>query len=399
MNNKSNNLKPKVVVVFHSANIQSGATRSLMDIVDNLILLDKYNIMGIFPEREGTAINYLKEKYGIEVMSFRYGNLMQDLTQPLAKRCVKFLFQIVRHFKIKLEAKKAAAILSKEDISLVYSNTSSIVFGGYLGRFLNCKQVWHIREFRVRDHKIKFYLGERWIKKFIDACASKVMYVSRAVMKENCNIISEEKSVVTYNSYNESFIQPKAAFNVSDGLRVMLAGDIKESKGQLIVAKAVQKIRENCSDYKIESFLAGRESNKRYYQQLLQYIEDNKLQDIIHLLGQVSDMKSLRAGMDVGIVASECEAFGRTTIEGMLSMLAMIGRDSGGTTEQIDHEKTGLLYDGTVDDLAKCICELYKNRNKMEELARNGYEEAVEKHTRGNCYKKVEAVIDEVLEL
>lgn len=394
MNNEN---KPVIAVVFHSSNLQSGATRSLMDIINNLIRLEKYQIIGVFPQKTGTAIEHLKNNYGLETYFYNYGTLMQDLTQSNLKRIIKLPLLFIRHMRIITEAFRASQELRNKKIDCVYSNTSSIVFGGYVGKFLKCKQLWHIREFRIKDHKIKFYLGERWIKKFINSCAEKVLYVSEAVMRENLDVIPKNKSYVTYNSYDKSFIDPKNKFNQRGPLKILLAGDIKESKGQLITTKAVYTFMEKNPNCNVELYLAGRESNKKYYTNLKNYIIEHDLESNIHLLGQVSNMKELRAKMDVGIVASTCEAFGRTTIEGMLSMLAMIGRSSGGTTEQIRHGETGLLYDGSVDDLVKCISELYFDRKMLAGIAKAGFEEAVNLHTKGNCYKIVESVIDEVL--
>ena len=51
--------KPKIVFVFHSENLKSGATRSLMDIVSSLVQSGKYEIDAIFPNSSGTAIDYL----------------------------------------------------------------------------------------------------------------------------------------------------------------------------------------------------------------------------------------------------------------------------------------------------------------------------------------------------
>ena len=101
--------------------------------------------------------------------------------------------------------------------------------------------------------------------------------------------------------------------------------------------------------------------------------------------------------MDVGIVSSDNEAFGRTTIEGMLSTLAMIGRNSGGTTEQIRDGQTGFLYDGSVKDLASKIEALYLDRSLLKKVAVNGFTEAVELYTHGRCAKIVDSAIQDVL--
>lgn len=108
-------------------------------------------------------------------------------------------------------------------------------------------------------------------------------------------------------------------------------------------------------------------------------------------------MKSVRKNADAGLVTSENEAFGRTTIEGMLSMMAMIGRNSGGTSEQIKNDETGLLYDGSVSDLARCICTLAEDRGLLQKFAKAGFEDA-KKYASGYAAKVTEQTIDLVFE-
>lgn len=322
---------------------------------------------------------------------------MQGLTQPIIRRMIKLPLLFWRFFNIKLEAKKAANLLRDKHYDLVYSNTSSIVFGGYLGLALGCKQIWHIREFRKEDHQIGFFLGDKYLMKFINHCADKVLFVSQSVAEKHNGYIELSKMVVTYNSYSQDFIDPKDSFNYHGILNVLLAGDIKPSKGQLISIQAVERANQLCGKKKFVLHLAGKVSNKAYHDQIKEYISENKLEQYIVMYGQVKDMKSLREKMDIGIVASTNEAFGRTTIEGMLSMLVMIGRNTGGTREQIRHMETGMLYDGSVQNLAECLVWIDNNRAEMERMAKAGFNESVELHTKGRCAKITEDVIDTIL--
>ncbi|WP_206752169.1 glycosyltransferase family 4 protein [Desulfosporosinus fructosivorans] len=389
-------MKPKILVVFHSANIQSGATRSLTDIMNHLISTKKYDIEVVFPDCAGSAIDYYKNK-NICVHTFQYGKLMQDLTQSHLKRAIKFPFLCFRYLCMKNEARRTAKELKNQNIDMVYSNTSSVVFGGWLGLNLGCKQIWHIREFRVKDHQIEFFLGEDYLKRFINKCADAVLFVSRSVMDDHVDLIDKNKMAVTYNSYPESFIMPRDRFNMSRKLCVLIAGDIKPSKGQLDVVMAVESLLSRHANCDIELHLAGRKSNSDYYEKIVQFTKEKQLSDRVILHGLVNDMASLRSQMDVGVIASTNEAFGRTTIEGMLSMMAMIGRNSGGTTEQIKDCETGLLYDGTVEDLADKIFCLYKNRSDMKRYAQAGFENSVELHTKGRCAQIAEIAIDRVV--
>lgn len=389
-------MKPKILFVFHSSDIRSGATRSLMNIVDSLIALDKYEIQAVFPFDKGTATEHL-ESLGVPVYLYKYGKLNQDLTAPIWKRVLKIPIFLWRHAIVFCQARSASKRFRGEGFDVVYSNTSSIVFGGYLGKMLDCKQIWHIREFRILDHKMTFYRGEKWIKRFIQDRSDAVLAVSQAVADYQSDIIDKRKLYVTYNSYSKEFIDPKISFNVDCPLRLLLAGDIKPGKGQLEAVKAVSLVNKEYPGA-VSLYLAGREANPVYADEVKSYAKESGVEDYVKFLGFVEDMKSVRKRMDVGLVPSENEAFGRTAIEGMLSMLAMVGRDSGGTSEQIKHGITGLLYDGSVQDLARQLVYLAENRKSMQEIACAGFEEAVAKYTCGYAARVTDEAIQRVLE-
>ena len=388
--------KKKILFVFHSEEKISGATRSMLQIVTYLQQTGKYEIEAVFPKPNGTAAAYL-ETIGIRSHHYTYGRLMQNLSQPLLKRMIKFPFMCIRMMKMKSSVRKAAKELKDKGFDIVYSNTSSIVFGGFLGKKLGCKQAWHIREFRKLDHNIGFFLGEKYLLRHINRCSDAVFYVSKSVMDYHTNIIDPDKSYVTYSSYSPEFICPKDQFNFGKTLHVLIAGDVKPSKGQFDCVKAIKIAMDRQKDADFELHIAGRPTAAgNYYQNMLDYISENNLNAKVHLYGQVKDMFSLRKKMDVGIVASTNEAFGRTTIEGMLSMMAMIGRNTGGTTEQFRDNQTGLLYDGTPDELADKLLFYYNNRKRMQEMAVNGFNECVELYTHDNAAKIVDGVLENI---
>ena len=77
--------------------------------------------------------------------------------------------------------------------------------------------------------------------------------------------------------------------------------------------------------------------------------------------------------------------------------MCMIGRNSGGTSEQIVDGQTGLLYDGTISDLYNKIEYLYLNRNDMEKMAKKSYKFALKNFTNGYPAKVSERIIDNIL--
>lgn len=389
-------MKHKICLVFHGTDYNNGGCRSFIDIVDYLISTNKYEFIAIFPGQKGTAIDYFNS-LGIKTYTFKYGFLMQDLRQSSIKRAIKFPLYLIRMISTIVSAKKASKIIKKENVDLIYSNTSTIVFGGYLGLFDHIKQVWHIREYRVLDHQISFFLGEKWIKSFINRCASKVFFVSKGVLNYNTDYIDINKCFVTFNSYSKQFISPKASLFSGGKMTILVAGDVRFSKGQHIAIEAISIIKKTHPNYEIQLLVAGRLGEGKYKDRILNLIKENDLEEQVQLLGYRKDMKEIRSISDVGLCTSQNEAFGRTVIEGMLSNVAMIGRSSGGTIEQITHLKTGLLYDGSPKDLAEKIIMYYESPELLKKCTESAFVFAVNNFTNNNSAKIVEGQIDLVL--
>ena len=385
----------KIVFVFHNSEINSGATHSLVDSIEYLLNTGKYEIETVFPDSNGTCVQYFHD-HNIPVHIYRYGNLMQDLSQTFIKRIIKFPILCLRYLLVKREAHKAAKDFEESKVDLVYTNTSCVIFGGFLGQYLSAKNIWHIREFRKEDHRICFFLGDKYLQRFINTYADWILFVSKSVLNAH-KYIDKAKTSVTYNCYPKTFISPKLIFNKTKKLNILIAGDIKPSKGQLDVVKAVALANQIDPEFDFKLHLAGKLSNITYVKEIKKFVVKNKLEGKIILYGSVKEMSLLRKNMYIGIVASTNEALGRTTAEGMLSMIVMIGRNSGGTTEQIQDGITGLLYDGSISELAHKILYLNNNRDVMERIAREAFSWAVNFHTKGRAAKIAELAIDRVL--
>ena len=152
--------KTKILFVFHSPDFRSGASRSLMDIVDYLYDTGKYEISAVLPYPGGSGVDYLKGK-GITTYMYRYGNLILNINDPMMRKIIKFPIYLLRHLRIIAQVNRAAADLKDCQFDLVYTNTSTLIFGGLLGKKLGTKMIWHIREFGLLDHQIRFYLGQK----------------------------------------------------------------------------------------------------------------------------------------------------------------------------------------------------------------------------------------------
>jgi glycosyltransferase involved in cell wall biosynthesis len=64
----------------------------------------------------------------------------------------------------------------------------------------------------------------------------------------------------------------------------------------------------------------------------------------------------------------------------------------------VEHEKTGLLYSGSHEELAGCMARLVENQQWARELGENGWHKAKEEYTTEACARKVYKVLEEIKE-
>ncbi|KFI85159.1 glycosyltransferase [Bifidobacterium pullorum subsp. saeculare DSM 6531 = LMG 14934] len=158
-------------------------------------------------------------------------------------------------------------------------------------------------------------------------------------------------------------------------------------KGQDQAISAVCRLIDK--GYNIRLYIAGDIEDRSIINEI-----DSLHSKYIFTLGRVEDMKSLRKSMDLALVCSRSEAFGRVTIESMLSHLPVIGANAGGTTELIDNNMTGLLYhSGNVDDLARCIELLINDSDLYASIVSNAYNFA-KKFTIDRTFNEIYTYLD-----
>ena len=381
------NKQIKILFCLHYANLNNGAVRSLVDIIENIVKRDGVTVYVVYPTRRDTAIDYL-ENLGVKTIYLPFAYKL-NYTENSKRESFKYM---VKKFLSWFILFKLRSVVKKEKINVIYSNTIVIDYGFILSKMTGLPHIWHIREFGKEDHGILLRGGEETLYQKLNNSKG-IIYISKAIEKKYAphirNGIFQE---VIYDDISKTFINKKTEFNIDPDnlLKATIVGAIQEGKGQLVAIKAVEKA--NKLGAKIELHICG-EKTGAYYNKINNYVKDHNLSDQVYFDGFKTKMNEYRSDMDIGIVASRSEAFGRVTIEGMLSNLAMIGADSAGTSELIADNVTGLLYkNGDIDELAEKLVYLYKDRQKMKELAINGFDFA-KKFTKGNAADKIYNVI------
>lgn len=377
----------KVLFVMHNNNRYSGANLAMQEVI-SLLSSDIEKIV-LYPEANGSAQEYFNN-LGIKTYNIPYWPMLLSETDGKLKNIVKYPLLLVRWIKMKRNCKLLGDIV--KSIDCIYTNSSSVLFGLLLSKAFGIPHIWHIREFCDLDHKLIFPFGKKHYFSLANKIKSEIIVISKCLYESRKEYFDEKKMHLIYDDVDESYINLKKNMTENEICNILIAGDIKEGKGQLIAVQAMTKL--NRGQYHL--YIVGKVGNQEYKNKIDQLIFEQKMEDMITFTGHVSDMNSLRRNMDIGIVASNSEAFGRVTVEGMLSGMAMVGRNSGATPEILDDNCTGLLYDGSSDDLARKI-EMLSDIRVRKKISENGFKKAASTYVKGNCAIEIEQIIKKVI--
>lgn len=342
-----------------------GANRSLIQLITDLRGLYHVEPCVLMPAVEDGSLHQ-----ELEALNIPY--LIQPMKPWVVSEDAKF--KRLRGIKACLEnrryVKELASKTAGMGFDLIYSNNSTVQIGADLAKKLNLPHIWHVREYGKADYHIVFSYPAKAVKaKFDDAAA--VIAVSKSIgkyIKEN--ISSSARTICIYNGiYSRKPL--KENWNKDRKLNFCYVGALQDGKNQLELLKAAASLAgENVSDFHVT--LVGEGGD--YETKLREYCNRNDLNGYVTFAGYCGDAMKLLDEMDVGIICSRNEAFGRVTVEYLLSSMPVIGAEGSGTSEIIQHEQNGFLYQGgEAGQLAGYMKKMIMDRALVKELGQNAY--------------------------
>jgi len=379
----------KVVFVSHVSN-KYGAGRSLLCLIDGLLQkgVECYVIM----PRCGPMVEELKNrgiKYG--VLPFKNWTSIGRMT----------LRQILRNgwslFMSLIIAIKA--YFWKVDI--IYTNSSVTPVGAFVSFLLKKPHIWHIREFVEEHYGLSFSLGKLFTMKLIKQLSFRVIVISEALRQKYSQYIPAQKLKMVYNPVSiTNKVSGNSKIKHNPGVpmipTLLIVGCVYPSKGQIDAVLAVADIVRQGIQVKLK--IVG-DTVPEYLEQLKQIVVKNEIDRQVEFIKYTDNIASLYNSADIILVCSRWEAFGRTTVEGMLFKKPVIGALSGATPELIKENFNGLLYEaGNHRELAEKIKYLIKHTERAKQMGKNGFKEASEKYTIEKSTNQVYKIFQEAIE-
>ena len=358
----------RILVVFHDSNIKSGATASMIDLIDSWERCHSDLVIeSVFP-CPGSAASHL-QKMGKKVYFCNYYSIrVPTKTKRLSKAMANvFAKNIIASFSNIVQILR----FRKQQYDFVYSNTSDIYFGYYLARAIKVKHIWHIREYGVKDQDRVQFDGAIGLTRKLNKSAA-IIAISKAI-KEHLvfNGVNSDIVNIIYDDVGLDREAYKYKKNDYSKIKALSCGGIQENKGHLEAIKAIEKLIVQGIDAIL--LIAG-ETRVPYYNVLKEYVRQHKLENRVVFCGFINDMSQLRKECNIAIIGSYSEAFGRVTIEAMNSKMVVVGSNSGATPELIKDGETGYLFSlKDVDGIVNSILSIIKDTSKANTIVENAY--------------------------
>lgn len=347
-----------------------GANRSLLNLM--LDMRNRYEIEPFVLMPYGGELEKILKKNNIQyrILKHYIWQYETEENSPIFTPFVHIKEKILNYYLFR----RCYNVIKDQKIDIIHTNTSIELMGAYLAKRMKVPHIWHCREYGKLDYNTAFIYSKKYVSLQFEKAAA-VIAISNSIAKYYKNNIFSGRNIhVIYNGVDDTFSMNH--FSSNDGvINFCCVGVLRETKNQLEVLKAVNILKNISESAFIVHFLGN--GHESYIKQMEKYISVHGLKKYVKMWGYRKDVQDILKKMQVGIVPSLNEAFGRVTVEFMMEKMPVIGANTGGTVELIRNNIDGYLYQvGDCKDLARYMAMYLQNPKLIIEHGQNGYKKA-----------------------
>ena len=354
-----------------------------------------------------TIIEHFKKK-GDEVALIlpKHGNIEETLVQKNIKYVVISCFTQLYYYKPQLkylalpflamhtyfQISKIEKYVCSFEPDLIYSNTSAENLGIKIAKKNGIKHISHIREFMDLDHDARFVYGRKKKKDYINQ-SDGVIYVSNSVANHvNMGEPLKEWQRVIYNGV-DTVDWEYSDKSIPEELNLGVVGIFDPEKGQDVAIGMMPSI---LMCYPKAKLHVWGDKEGKYKKRLYSMVNQMELEENVIFHGFEKNPNIIYKDMDILMMCSRSEGFGRVTVEAMQRAIPVLGYKSGGTSELVKDGFNGYSF-LTQED---CVCGLKKmlsSEMEFNKLRKNAYDDARTNYTVDLYCSRVEAFVEMIM--
>ena len=308
---------------------------------------------------------------------------------------VQFVDSNLKRFPIS-ELRKIAGLVRDKNIDVVHTHMSRAhAFGTLLKLFVPSVPV--IKSAHSRSVQLHWRFNDFVIA---NSAATEQYHIRR-------NGISPKKIQAVHCFIDTDKFQPAsrlAARRVRRQLKwnngeflVGVVGEITKRKGQEFLVKAIPSLIKAIPHLRV--VMVGRFSEQDpYVKQIRQYLSENGLEYTTQIIGIRDNVEDFLTAMNVSIVPSLEEPLGLAAIESQSVGTPVIVSETGGLTEVVNDEMSGLIVPmGDSDAISQAIIRLSQDVKLQRRLSFHGQEKVAGTFSPEILVPQVESIYENLL--
>ena len=334
-----------ILYLANSGNIIGGGQISIRTLLEGLDE-KKYHPLVVCPTR-GNLVDELNN-LGIETTIIK----MESLRKLNVLSWFNTIFKLIR-------------LIKRRNLDLIHSNGSRpTIYGGIAARITQTPLIWHVR---IAD-------TDKWVDKVLARFATKILVVSKAVsLRFKWN---KKKITVVYNGIDLEKFNPlidgtkiRQEFSLlSSTPLVGIVGRLDNYKGHEYFIKAARKVIDAIPNTRF--LIVGDGENRKKLESLKMKLG---LNGHVIFTGNRDDIAEMMSALDLFVLSSVSEGFGRSAVEAMACGKAVVASNVGGLSEVVEDGVTGkLIPSKNPDSLTMAILSLLEDNEKARRMGHAG---------------------------
>ncbi len=354
----------KVLFVDHTSEM-GGAEHSLLDLVRHLQHIETPALdIWVATTAGGALIHYLQELQ-ITVRLFD----LDEHTKLLSREQLQsafwqvFLRQIPELWQVRTQLQK---IIREHKTDLVHTNSlKAHVFGSLAVLGTGKPIIWHLRDLVTQrgDSRRLLELLAFWVRPQIVCISEAVRADLSPFLRQFATVIANGIELEQFDHAPDAIHQIRQEFNIpTSAFLVGMVGHLIPWKGHRQLLQAAQHLRHQYPD--LYYLCVGGEilQFKGQLMALRQEAQDLGINDRVIFTGIREDVRSIMPSLNLLVLPSEYEPFGRVLIEAMACGKPIVATRGGGVPEIVTDGETGFLVPiGDVAQLAQGIAHFKTN--------------------------------------
>ncbi|MBE0602249.1 MAG: glycosyltransferase family 4 protein [Deltaproteobacteria bacterium] len=383
----------RVLFVSHDQSMY-GAQQSLLTLISSIdrsmclphLLIPKKGPLGVKASDAGIPV------FVERLVHWVPGAWVKGSRRGYLKHNFQFFGSLMRR------SRAVQSLIAEKSIDLVYTNTVTCVEGAIAAKWARKPHIWHIRESIPGNSELVSLLPFDVHCSAISALSKSVVFCSRALADNYPRLAG--KAIVVHNGF--PFPPPRdrrskraelaAKLGIDPGAKlVAIVGALHPRKDLHTFLDAAARVDGQASNV---VFLVAGTGSEQYTDSIRRRIAELGLDSKVKLLGWRDDIDDMLAAIDVLVISSEQESFGRTMVEALAMETPVVSTRCGGPEEVLIDGETGFLV--PVKDppaLSDAIVRILKDEELARRIGVKGREYMSEHFTVDRYVRNVEKII------